>query len=207
MKKFIAIMLVLVLTLFSFAACNKDDASGSTDVDDVKPVEKFDGEKLKETWSAGEITFADGKKVLLPCTVKEFLETSGLKTANEQAYTNKQYKSGESFNMQLSGENVQIKIDCKNLEDSDVGYLDATVVAFNFFNSVKGNRAITVAAGLAVGITRAQVEEALGIPEGQTNEDRLYIYKEKVSDEQTIRLNVSFNTDDIVNSISYKVGK
>lgn len=70
-----------------------------------------------------------------------------------------------------------------------------------------GYRAITVAAGLTVGVTRAQVEEALGISGGQTNEDRLYIYKEKVSDEQTIRLAVSFNSDDIVNSISYKVGK
>lgn len=207
MKKYVAILLALVLVLFSFAACNKDDTNNLSTDDEFVPAEKFDGEKLKETWTAGEITFADGKKILLPCTIKEFMEASGLSIGNEQIYANKQLKPGETLNIQLAGENTQIKIDCENLGTSDAGYLDTTVVGFNFFNSASGNKAITVAAGLTVGITRAEVEEALGIPEGKTSEDRLYTYKTELDDGQKIRMNVSFNSSGIVNSISYKLDK
>lgn len=208
MKKFTAVLLALVLVLFSFAACNKeDDSNPSTDYGDYEPVEKFDEEKLKETWSIGEITFANENKVTLPCTVREFIEKSGMHLADESIYANQQMQPGKTFALQLLSENTQIKIDCKNLGTSDVSYLDATVVGFNFFNSVAGNRQITVAAGLTVGITRAEVEDALGIPEGKTSEDSMYTYKEKVSDEQTIRLSISFNSSGIVNSITYKVGK
>jgi pyrroline-5-carboxylate reductase len=66
---------------------------------------------------------------------------------------------------------------------------------------------ISVAAGLTVGVSRADVEEALGIPEGKTSEDRLYTYTVKVEDIDAIRMNVSFNSSNIVNSISYDLIK
>ena len=85
--------------------------------------------------------------------------------------------------------------------------ISTTVVGFNYFNSANGNRAITVAAGLTVGVPRADVEEALGIPEGKTSEDRLYTYTVKVEEKDAIRMSVSFNSSDIVNSISYDLIK
>ena len=65
MKKFIAILLVLVIGLFAFTACNKDNNGNSTvDYGNYEPVEEFDGDKLKESWSTGEITFANKNKIL-----------------------------------------------------------------------------------------------------------------------------------------------
>ncbi len=208
MKKIIAILLALVIGLFALTACNKDDGDVSNgDYGDFKPVEKFDEDKLKETWSVGEITFANKNKVTLPCSVKDFIEKSGLTVGNKATYETMVIQSGKTYSIQLIAENTQIKIECKNLDSADTGYLDGTVVGFSFFNSEAGNRQITVAAGLTVGVTRADVESALGIPEDKTSEDVMYTYKEKISDEQTIRLNISFNSSDVVNSIVYNVGK
>ena len=207
MKKVIAVLLALVIALFALSACNKDDDTSNEDYGDYKPVEKFDGDKLKETWTTGEITFGNKNKIKLPCTIDEFLQASGLKIANEQAFANKQYKPGESFTIPLSGQDTQLKIDCENLGTAECGYKDTTVVGFNYFNSANGNRAITVAAGLTVGVSRAAVEEALGIPEGKTSEDKLYTYTVKVEDKDAIRMSVSFNSSDIVNSISYDLIK
>lgn len=207
MKKFIAILLVLVIGLFAFTACNKDGDNSGGDYGDYKPVEKFDGDKLKETWTTGEITFANKNKITLPCTIDEFLAVSELRIPDESVYESKKLKKGESINITLVGEETQLKVSCENLGTADCHYRDATVVGFNYFNSANGNRAITVAAGLTVGITRAQVEEALGIPEGKTGEERLYTYKVEVEDKETIRMSVSFNSSDIVNSISYSLDK
>ena len=107
----------------------------------------------------------------------------------------------------MSGEETQIKIDCENLDTVNCGYDDITVVGFSYFNSVNGNRAITVAAGLTVGVSREEVEDALGIPEGKTSEDRLYTYTVKVEEKDAIRMSVSFNSSNIVNSISYDLIK
>lgn len=206
MRKFIAIMLALAIGLFAFTACNKDDNAGG-DYGEYEPVEEFDGDKLKETWTTGEITFANKNKITLPCTIDEFLEASGLHIPDESVYANKKLKKGESVSITLVGEETQLKVTCENLGTNECSYRDATVVGFNYFNSVNGNRAITVAAGLTVGITRAQVEDALGIPEGKTSEDRIYTYKVEVEDKETIRMNVSFNSSDVVNSISYSLDK
>ncbi len=205
MKKIIAILLVLVIALFSFAACNKDKSNEDETQNNYKPMEEFNEDKLKETWTAGEITFPNGNKITIPCTVGEFIEKSGLKTNAASQYENKSIKAGETFNLTLVGDDVQVKISCKNTGSADAEYLDAKVISFNFFNGTAGNRQITVAAGLTVGITRAEVESALGIPEGKTAEDRMYTYKAELDDNQRIRLNVSFNSSDIVNSISYKL--
>ena len=205
MKKIIAIVLVLVIALFSFAACNKDEAHEDETQKEYKPMEEFNEDKLKETWTAGEITFPNGNKLMLPCSVGEFIEKSGLKTNAAAQYENKLIKSGQTFSLILIGEDTQTKISCKNKGEADVNYLDATVVGFNFFNGKTGNKQITVAAGLTVGIARADVESALGIPEGKTAEDTLYTYKAKLDDGQRIRLNVSFNSNGIVNSISYSL--
>lgn len=205
MKKVIALLLVLVIALFSFAACSKDKSNEDETQNNYKPIEEFNEDKLKETWTAGEITFPNGNKITIPCTVGEFIEKSGLKTNAASQYENKSIKAGETFNLTLVGDDVQVKISCKNTGSSDAEYLDATVISFNFFNGTAGNRQITVAAGLTVGVTRAEVESALGIPEGKTSEDRMYTYKAELDDNQRIRLNVSFNSSDIVNSISYKL--
>lgn len=205
MKKIIALLLVLVIALFSFAACSKDKPKEDETQNNYKPMEEFNEDKLKETWTAGEITFPNGNKTTIPCTVGEFIEKSGLKTNAASQYENKSFKAGETFSLTLVGDDVQVKISCKNTGSADVKYLDATVVSFNFFNGTAGNRQITVAAGLTVGITRAEVESALGIPEGKTTEDRMYTYKAEIGDKQKIRLNVSFNSEDTVNSISYKL--
>ncbi len=205
MKKIIAILFVLVIALFSFAACSKDKPNEDETQNNFKPMEEFNEDKLKETWSAGEITFPNGNKVTIPCTVGEFIEKSGLKANAASQYENKSIKSGETFSFTLVGDDVQVKISCQNKGSDDAKYLDATVVSFNFFNGTEGNRQITVAAGLTVGITREEVESALGIPEGNTSEDRMYTYKAEIEDSRRIRLNVSFNSDGIVNSISYRL--
>ena len=207
MKKIITILLALVISLLAFSACSKDDNTSNEDYGDYKPVEKFDGDKLKETWSTGEITFANKNKISLPCTIKEFLDASGLRNANEKNFIDKVYKPGEKITIPLSGEETQIKIDCENLDTVNCGYDDITVVGFSYFNSVNGNRAITVAAGLTVGVSREEVEDALGIPEGKTSEDRLYTYTVKVEEKDAIRMSVSFNSSNFVNSISYDLIK
>lgn len=207
MKKFIAILLVLVIGLLAFTACSKDDNTTTEDYGDYKPVEKFDGDKLKETWSTGEITFANKNKIKLPCTIDEFLAVSELYIPDVSVYENKRLKKGESTSITLVGTDTQIKISCENLGDAICGYRDATVVGFNYFNSANGNRAITVAAGLTVGVTRADVEDALGIPEGKTSEDRLYTYTVKVEEIDAIKMSISFNSSNIVNSISYELIK
>ena len=204
MKKIIAILLVLVISLFSFAACNKDGQSND-EQNTYKPMEEFNEDKLKETWTAGEITFPNGNKITIPCTVGEFIETSGLKTGAASVFENKTIQPNETFSLTLVNENVQVKISCQNKEKDGANYLDTTVTSFNFFYGQQGNRQITVAAGLTVGVSREEVEAALGIPEGKTSEDSMYTYKAEIGDKQRIRLNVSFNSDDIVNSISYKL--
>ncbi len=205
MKKVIAILLVLVIALFSFAACSKDESKGNETQNNYKPMEEFNEDKLKETWTAGEITFPNGNKITLPCTVGEFIDKSGLNTPIASQYENKLIRAGETFSLNLIGDDVQVKISCQNRGEEDSNYLDVTVTSFNFFNGKPGNRQITVAAGLTVGVTREDVESALGIPEGKTSEDTMYTYKAEIGDKQRIRLNVSFNSDDIVNSISYKL--
>lgn len=153
MKKIIAILLVLVISLFSFAACNKDGQSND-EQNTYKPVEEFNEDKLKETWTAGEITFPNGNKITIPCTVGEFIETSGLKTGAASVFENKTIQPNETFSLTLVNENVQVKISCQNKEKDGANYLDTTVTSFNFFYGQQGNRQITVAAGLTVGVSR-----------------------------------------------------
>ena len=74
MKKVIAVLLALVIALFALSACNKDDVASNEDYGDYKPVEKFDGDKLKENWTTGEITFGNKNKIKLPSTIDEFLQ-------------------------------------------------------------------------------------------------------------------------------------
>lgn len=207
MKKIIAILLVLVIALFSFAACNKNDSDDQNADNPYKPVEKFDEEKLKDTWSQGEITFPNGNKLTIPCTVGEFIEKSGMKTGAASQYENMKIKPNEIINLILNGNDAQVKITCQNKSEAEANYLDMTVTEFNFFYGKQGNRQITVAAGLTVGVTRAEVESALGIPEGKKPEDNLYTYKNTLDNGQKITLIVSFNSSDLVNSISYKLDK
>ncbi len=203
MKKYIAIFLVLVLTVFSFAACNKESGGN----DDNTPVEKFDEEKLKETWKEGEVTFANGNKVSFPCTVNDVIEASGMNYENPAYFESVKIEAGETETVQLESEDTKFKIDCKNSGKEAIGIGEASVTGFNFYNAAEGNKKITVSAGLTVGILRKDVEDALGIPEGKTPEDKVYTYKSETANGQKMRLSVSFNSSGQVNSISYKLDK
>lgn len=209
MKKIIAIMLVLVIGLLAFTACNKedDDSQPTVDYGNYEPVEKFDGEKLKETWSIGEITFANENKITLPCTVREFIENSGMRIPTPSVYEGKMYEPNKTFTIQLMGEDTKVRIECKNLGTDKGEYLDATVVGYSFRGSDIGNRQMTVAGGLTVGVSRADVEAVLGIPDGKTQEDSMYTYKKKGADNKTVRLSISFNSSGNVGAIVYKSGK
>ena len=206
MKKIIAIMLALILGLLCFTACNKDDAdnSGEKGLEDYEPAEKFDEEKLKENWSIGEITFANGNKLTLPCTVREFMEVSESKLNNPQAYETKKYQPDEAYSIALITDDTEVTINCTNHTGDYAGYAEATVTGFDFYKSTNGNRQITVGGGLTIGVSRSEVESALGIPEGKTSEDRVYTYKAEAENGQVIRMTVSFSSN-TVNAIVYKI--
>ena len=119
MKKIIAILLVIVIVLFSFAACNKKDSNDPNADNPYKPVEEFNEDKLKETWSQGEITFPNGNKLTIPCTVGEFIEKSGMKTGAASLYENKAIKAKEKINLILNGDDAQVKITCQNKGEDD----------------------------------------------------------------------------------------
>lgn len=200
MKKIISIMLVLVM-LLTFVACNEDKEVPSTPQETVS----LNAETLKADWQNGELFLPNGKTVKLPCKVSEFIEQSGLKIGNQDVLANKVLAPEESITLNVSGEGVNFKIKARNTTREEIGCMDATVIQYNFNNTNTANRQIKFASTLSPGVTRAAVEEALGVPKGQKSEDTLYYYKGKNSDKRNVKLIVSFNSDDIVNSVSYEI--
>lgn len=188
--------------LLSFAACNKKETGVSTPQETVK----LDVETLKNNWQSGEIVFPNGKKVKIPCKVSEFIEQSGLIIANSDSLGNKILSPKETVTLNIAGEGLTFNVIARNTgKKENLPYTEAMVVEYNFNNTNEANRQILFAGTLTPGVTRDAVEKALGIPEGQKAEDTIYYYKGKNENNKKVELRVSFNSENIVNSVSYEI--
>ena len=201
MKKIISIMLALVM-LLSFAACNKEKEPS-------RPLETvaIDGEMLKADWQSGKIVFPNGNSVELPCKVSEFIEKSGLKIGNESVLGDKVLAPREEVTLNIVGDGMSFKATARNTTSTpEMSYKEASVIEYNFNNTYTANRQIKFAGTLTPGATRDAVEDALGRPKGQKKEDTLYYYNGENSKDRKVKLIVSFNSDDVVNSVAYEIG-
>lgn len=203
MKKFISLVLVAVLVL-SFAACNKDSKDDSTTTTEPSTLE-LNIEELKYNWTDGILTFANGKQITVPCTISQFVEASGLEIQNGDIIANLSLEPDESKDIYLVSDDTYIGIECENLTTENVNIMDATIVEYIFNNTKEGNRNIKFANTLTVGVGRADVEEALGIPKGATAEDVLYIYSGRNNKRDKVELRITFNSDNIVNSVAFEI--
>lgn len=197
MKKLISIILVVVM-LLSFSACGDNEN---------KPVETLplDTEALKADWKNGTLVFVGDKTVTFPCTLNEFLENSGATVNNGKAYDGKMLEADESLSFYISAEGASVKITIKNTKDEAISYLDASVSAYSYNNTNEANRQIKFAGTLSPGCSRADVEKALEIPENRTSEDVLYVYEGRNSKNRKVNLNIAFDTNGVVNSVSYEI--
>lgn len=200
MKKIISVMLALVM-LLSFAACNKEK-------EPTTPQEtvKIDGDMLKADWQSGKIVFPNGNSVELPCKVSEFIEKGEFKIGNESVVGDKKLKPREEVTLNIVGNGASFKVTVRNTTSTpEMSYKDASVIEYNFNNTNKGNRQIKFAGTLTPGATRDAVEDALGRPKGQKKDDTLYYYNGKNAKDRNVKLIVSFNSDNIVNSVAYEI--
>lgn len=203
MKKIISIMLVAIL-LFSFAACNKKETM-SEDTEALKETVKVDAEALKSDWKNGELVIND-VSIEMPCKVSELIEKTGLEISNQAILGEKVLNAGETLSLNIVGEDIYFKVMVRNNTKEDgLNYMDATVIKYDFTNANEGNRQIKLAGTLSPGVSRKDVEKALGIPEGKTSEDTLYSYEGKNSQNRKVELNVSFNSFDVANSVSFEI--
>lgn len=203
MKKFISLVLAAVL-VFSFSACNNDSEDDSSTTTEPTTLE-LNIEELKYNWTEGVLTFVNGNQITVPSTVNQFLETSELVFGNADLMANVVLKPGESKNVYFSGTDIYVNIKCKNLTDEDAKLIDTTIIEYSFNNTQKGNKNIKFANTLTVGASRADVEEALGIPDGAAAEDVLYVYSGRNNKREKIELRITFNSDNIVNSVAFKI--
>ncbi len=193
MKKIIALLLCASI-LFCFTACNNT----STDYLD-EPVE-LDVEMLKENWDKGEITFANGESITIPCTREDIQNKSTLFLYNTDdiIYSNISMKS--SVDQYLADKDTMLLVTYTNFEEKkDIKFLDSTVTGVTIEDIKEGNRQVKVAGTLTTGVARADVEKALGIPSGATAESDTYTYNgEKVI------LTITFNEKDVASTVQYK---
>lgn len=198
MKKVISIILVAIM-LFSFAACDK---KGSGSPDETLPL---DIEALKADWKKGTLVFPGDKTVNLPCTLSEFVENSGVKINKEKTFEGRMLEPDESMTFYVSIDGANMKITVKNITKEAVSYMDANVSKYSYNNSSEANRQIKFVNTLSPGVSRSDVEKALEIPENRTSEDVLYIYEGRNTKNKKIELIVAFNSDNVVNSVSYEI--
>ncbi len=203
MKKIISLILVAVL-LFSFAACNNDNSKDDKNTTENQSTIELNVEELKYNWTSGVLTFANGKQITLPCTVSQFLEASGL-SINAYGFDTKVFAPDESKTYYAVDENTYISVKCINLTSEDIKVTEATVCEYSFNNTNKGNRNINFANTLTVGATKTKITEALGEPQNIAGENTLYYYKGKNDDMKKVELRIGFNSDDIVNSVAFKL--
>lgn len=204
MKKFISLVLVAIL-VFSFAACNNDSEDDSTTTTNEQSTLELNIEELKYNWTDGILTFANGKQITVPCTISQFVEASGLEIQNGDIIANLSLEPDESKDIYLVSDDTYIGIECENLTTENVNIMDATIVEYIFNNTKEGNRNIKFANTLTVGVGRADVEEALGVPKGATAEDVLYVYSGRNDKRDKVELRITFNSDNIVNSVAFKI--
>lgn len=198
MKKLISIILVAVM-LLSFAACGKEEKT--------PPVETLplDTETLKADWKNGTLVFPDDKTVTFPCTLGEFLKNSGAKINGTQVTEDKMLESDESLSLYVSAEGANFKITIKNTTDEAISCSNAYVSKYSYNNTNEANRQIKFVGTLSPGCSRSDVEKALEIPENRTSEDEFYIYEGRNSKNKKVKLNVAFNNEGVVNSVSYEI--
>ena len=184
--------------VLSFAACDNNKKP---------PVETLplDTEALKADWKNGTLVFPGDKTITFPCTLSEFLEQSGATINNVKAYDGKMLEPDERLSFYVSADDANFKIAIINTKDEAVSYLDANVSEYSYNNTNEANRQIKFAGTLSPGVARSDVEKALEIPENRTSEDVLYVYEGRNSKNKKVKLNVAFNTDGIVNSVSYEI--
>lgn len=206
MKKIISFVLVAVL-LFSFVSCNNSDPKKNTTTTTEQSTVELNIEELKYNWTDGVLTFENGNQIKLPCTVEQIVEVSDLQIGNFDIVSNGGLEPGESKNIYLVKEDISISIECENLTTENVSLMEATVVEYSFNNTHSGNRSVNFANTLAMGVGRADVEEALGIPEGANSEKVLYTYEGRNEDGDKIKLRISFNSGNIVNSVAFEIEK
>lgn len=197
MKKIISIILVAVM-LLSFAACSDEKKP---------PVETLplDTETLKADWKNGTLVFPGDKKATFPCTLSEFLKNSGATINDAKSFEGKMLEPEESLSFYVSAEGASIKITIKNTKDEAISYLDAYISKYSYNNTNETNRQIKFAGTLSPGVSRVDVEKALEIPEDRTSEDSFYLYEGRNSKNKKVILNVAFNADGIVNSVSFEI--
>lgn len=199
MKKIISLILVLVIAL-SITACDGSKNEGSYNPETLP----LDVEELKANWKEGELIFANENVVTLPCNIDEIVEKSGLSVQNADLI-NKVLAPDETYTIHLVGNETYISVKCQNTTEEDVDYTDSTVIGYTITNMQTGNRKIKFVGTLTAGVARVDVEKALEIPEGKTNEDVMYTYSGRNSKNKKIELRITFNSDDIVNSVAYEV--
>ncbi len=201
MKKIFACILALVM-LFSLCAC---DSASKGEPTTVQPVD-MDLEVLRGDWRDGKLNFGDDKIVDLPCTMDEVVEASGLRIADSEGIKNKVLKPDEKVDFNLVSEDIQITLTFKNKTEEPLTADKATVVSYCFTNVQKNNVNVKFANSLTVNVRRSDVEDALGLPDGATSEDVMYTYVGKDEKKRRVELRVSFNSDDLVNSVAFHVG-
>ena len=198
MKKFIAIMLVAIM-LFSLASCKEQ---GPTNTPETLPLNV---EMLKADWTKGQIIFPGEKLVAIPCALNEFVEKTGATINSQSMFEGKTLEPKETLSLKVSSSGANIELTLRNTTDEAIGYLDASVVGYSYNNTDVANRQIKFAGTLSPGVVRADVEEALGIPEGRTSADVIYIYEGRNTKNRKIKLTVAFDSYDIVNSVAYEI--
>ncbi len=193
MKKIFAVVLALSI-LFCFTACN------NTSTDYLDETVSIDVEALKADWQQGKITFANGNSVILPCEVTEFTEKSTLVYYDNEQYENLVIKPDEVFGLSCADNNTMIDIKVTPVKADYVALQYTKVISVTIKDIKEGNRDIKFANSLTTGALRADVEKALGIPEGATTEDSTYTYTN-----DRVILTVTFNEKNVVNEITYSV--
>ena len=198
MKKLISIILVAVM-LLSFAACSENEKKD--------PVETLplDVEALKADWKNGTLVFSNDKTVEFPCTLGEFLKNSGAKINGTNVTEDKMLEPDESVSFFVSSDGANMKLTVINTKDEAISCSEAYVSKYSYNNTDETNRQVKFAGTLSPGVSRADVEKALEIPEGRTSEDQLYIYEGRNAKNKKVKLNIAFNNDGVVNSVSYEI--
>lgn len=208
MKKIISLILVAVFAL-SFASCNKSDTDSKESASNTPASEpstlELNADELKSNWKDGVLTFANGKQVTLPCTLKQLIEASGLEVQNANLIGDVIIEPDESEDFYLVGDDTYMHIECENRTKEHLNYMDTTVVEYSFNNTKSGNRNIKFANTLTVGVGRADVEEALGIPKDATSNSVYYSYKGRNGKREKVELRINFNSDNIVNSVAFEI--
>ncbi len=208
MKKIISLILAAVFAL-SFASCNKSDTDSKESTSNNPAYEpstlELNADELKSNWKDGVLTFANGKQVTLPCTLKQLIEASGLEVQNANLIGDVIIEPDESEDFYLVDDDTYMHIECENRTKEHLNYMDTTVVEYSFNNTKSGNQNIKFANTLTVGVGRADVEEALGIPKGATSNSVYYSYKGRNGKREKVELRINFNSDNIVNSVAFEI--